>query len=288
MTCHDFMTFGPVHLDVVNVRRSLRFWCDVIGLCPWPTNAGACELGTQREVLLVLHPGAKRPSSGSHTGLYRVALHLPDRSEFARMLARLMAHQWPMAPTDHVASLAIYLRDPDGIGVELTLNTTERVRSQRVTCAAVETIDADGCIRSGRDPIDVSTFLAEVPIGDIECPLPCATTLGHVHLHVSDIVQALRFYRGGLGFVPALCAPHFGFADLSAGGRWPRRLSFNTWHGYGATPPPAGTAGLRYFTIRFDTPERLALVVHGLPQADQGPEGYRLCDPSGNAMLLTV
>jgi catechol 2,3-dioxygenase len=132
-------------------------------------------------------------------------------------IGRFKSDHWkvPMAPTDHVASLAIYVRDPDGIGVELTLNTTERVHSQRVTCTAVEIIDAQGYIRSGRDPINVSHFLAEVPAGDIERPLPCATTLGHVHLHVSDIVEALRFYRGRLGFVPALCAPHVGFADLS-------------------------------------------------------------------------
>jgi catechol 2,3-dioxygenase len=92
----DFMTFGPVHLDVIDADRSLGFWKDVVGLHLRGRNEAALELGTPDETLIVLHPGAvSRPRRG-FSGLYHVAIHLPNEVEFARVLARLIKRRWPM------------------------------------------------------------------------------------------------------------------------------------------------------------------------------------------------
>jgi catechol 2,3-dioxygenase len=284
----DFATFGPVHLDIVDRERSLQFWRDVVGLRLRHDTDSALELGTERETLLVLHPGAASPVPHRRTGLYHLAIHLPNEPEFARVLGRLIMRRWPIAPTDHVMSKAIYLNDPDGIGLELTLETPERQRSMRVVGSTMEVIDVQGRLRSGRDPLDVEEVLAQLSDRDFERPMPDGTKVGHVHLHVSDLDAALRFYRDALGFLEHMNAPQFGMADLHAGGRFEHRMAINVWQGRGAPPPPPGAAGLRYFTIRFDSPDRLAGVMRRIGDASTDADGYRVRDPSGNQVVLTA
>jgi catechol 2,3-dioxygenase len=152
----------------------------------------------------------------------------------------------------------------------------------------MEVIDADGRLRSGRDPLDIERVLATLADRDFERPMPNGTTVGHMHLHVADLDAALRFYRDTIGFIEHMNAPQFGMADLHAGGRFEHRMAINVWQGRGASPPPPGTAGLRHFTIRFAVPERLAAALGHLPDASADADGYRVQDPSGNAILLSA
>jgi catechol 2,3-dioxygenase len=166
-----------------------------------------------------------------------------------------------MSPTDHVFSKAIYLDDPDGIGLEFTLETPERLRSVRMTPQGPEVIDSSGRKRSGRDPLDVQEVLATLPDSDIDRPLPVGTKIGHVHLHVGDIDAGHRFYENDLGFILA--------------------------NDFGAVQPPAGTAGLRYFVIRYDSAERLQAALERVDGAQPHADGHLVRDPAGNAMVLT-
>ena len=285
----ELATFGAVHLDVTDADRSLAFWRDLVGLKPRGHDDGALRLGTDDETLLVLHPGATSPALRGHAGLYHLAIHLPNEPEFARVLARLFDRRTFMSPTDHVMSKAIYLDDPDGIGLEFTLETPERLGTMRVSgpgLAGVEIYDASGRRRSGREPLDVQEVLAALPDNDIARPLPAGTKIGHVHLHVGDIAAGQRFYRDGLGFIDA---NDFGSGvDFHANGRFKHRLAINTWQGVGVSQPPAGTAGLRHFTIRFDSPERLQAALGRVGGATPHPDGHPVRDPAGNAMVLTA
>ena len=92
----------------------------------------------------MLHPGATRGPLRGHAGLYHVAIHLPNEEEFARVLARLAAARVPQAPTDHVFSKATYLSDPDGIQLELTLETPERMSEIEIGPASLVIRDSDG------------------------------------------------------------------------------------------------------------------------------------------------
>lgn len=98
----DRITYGAVHLDVTELERSLSFWRDTIGLHERPGPAGQAHLGAGDRTLIVLHPGAVRPAPRGRSGLYHVALHLPDATEFARVLARLILARVPQSPTDHI------------------------------------------------------------------------------------------------------------------------------------------------------------------------------------------
>jgi catechol 2,3-dioxygenase len=139
--------------------------------------------------------------------------------------------------------------------------------------------------------------LHALPDQDSERPIPNGTTVGHVHLHVADLESALNFYRDVIGFEIHTRMDQIGMIDMHAGGRFPHRLAFNVWQGRGAPQRPAGTAGMRHFTIRFDTPVALAAALRramdSTGPADQrsaasGTDPAEVRDPAGNVVHLTV
>jgi catechol 2,3-dioxygenase len=95
--------------------------------------------------------------------------------------------------------------------------------------------------------------------------LPAQTVMGHVHLHVSRLEEAVRFYREIIGFDLVL---RFGgsAAFLSAGG-YHHHLGANTWAGVGAPAPPEGSVGLRYYVVILPNQETLQALVGRLQQA---------------------
>lgn len=286
----DAITYGAVHLDVVDVDRSLHLWRDRVGLTELGRSADDVTLGAGGRTLVVLHGGAVRPQLRGHAGLYHVALHLPSESELARAIARLAEAGVPQAPTDHVFSKATYLSDPDGIGIELTLETPERVASFEIGPGVIALRDRDGRRRSPTEPLDVREVLSHLDGSELQQPLPDGTTVGHVHLHVPDLDRSRRFYRDVVGFADHMVMDEIGMADLSAGGRFPHRLALNVWHGSGATQPPPGTAGLRHFELVVR--DRAALVgVRGRLEASgiaHDLDGDRVTtrDPAGNALRI--
>jgi catechol 2,3-dioxygenase len=117
--------------------------------------------------------------------------------------------------------------------------------------------------------------------------------IGHVHLKVSDIDQALAFYRDVLGFeVTQRLADEAAF--LSAGG-YHHHLGLNTWESRGGSPPPRGTTGLYHVAIRYPDRATLGAAVRRLGEAgipitgatDHGvSEAIYLRDPDGNGIEL--
>ncbi len=285
----DRLTYGAVHLDVSDAARALPFRRDLVGLAEIARTGDAIHLGIDGRALIVLHPGAERGPVQGHSGLYHVAIHLPDEAEFARVLARIAAARVPQAPTDHIFSKATYLSDPDGIQLELTLETPDRAGEITVGAASVTIRDASGRLRGMTEPLDVREVLSHLRDDDLDRRLPIGTTVGHLHLHVADLEATRRFYTDTIGFVEHTFVPGIGFADLSAGGRFPHRFAFNVWQGEGAPQPPEGTAGLRFFELVVE-PSRLEAIRERL-DSDGHPyelEGETLItrDPSANEVRL--
>ncbi len=286
----DRITYGAVHLDVVDLARSLSFWRDLVGLSELSSVAGEARLGVDGRPLVVLRSGSVRPVGRGHAGLYHVAVHLPSASEFARVLTRLLRAGAPQAPTDHIFSKATYLHDPDGIMLELTLETPERLRSIEIEPHTVVLFDSDGRRRGATEPLDLEAALAPLGDGDPELPLAPGTFVGHVHLHVPDLQAAYRFYRDVVGFEEHAYMASIGMADLSAGGRFPHRIALNDWQGPGARQAPPGTAGLRRFELAPRDEERYhALIARAAAEGsvlvrDKGSVSLR--DPAGNVITV--
>ena len=78
------------------------------------------------------------------------------------MLARLARNRVPQAPTDHVFSKATYLSDPDGIGIELTVETPERFAGFEIGPSTIVIRDSDGRLRGGTEPLDVAEALSHL------------------------------------------------------------------------------------------------------------------------------
>lgn len=284
---------GPVHLSVTDGDRALRFWRDTLGLTLMSEVDGRMRLGAGGRELVVLYPGATRPVPGGTTGLYHVAIHLPSRKELARAVRRLFARRYPNSPTDHVATETTYLRDPDGNGIELTFETPERGRLIVTPEGVPGALDADGNFRSGRDPLDLDSLFGELIPGEpLEAPLGEGAKIGHVHLHVADINEAMRFYRDALGFEELMLVPAMGAGDVNIPGHVPHFIAFNTWAGQGAGQPPEEAAGLRHFTIELPSERDLEETADRLRgdglTVTEAPGGPFVRDPSANKIHLTV
>ena len=222
-------SLGPVSLAVSDVKRSEVFYRDTLGLQSQRTPENALTFsadGVTPLLTLTELPGA-RPQPRRSTGLYHFALLLPSRQDLAQTLQRLVAARYPLTgASDHLVSEALYLDDPDGNGIEIY---RDRPRSEW-------NYDGDA-IRMVVDPLDLRVLLDEATDGKSSPPgIAAGTTIGHVHLHVSDIASSKAFYHGVLGFdIMTEALP--GALFVSAGG-YHHHLGLNVWAGVGAPPAP--------------------------------------------------
>ncbi len=122
---HPAVRIGHVHLKVAQLQRALDFYCGVLGfelMQTYGTQAAFVSAGGYHHHIGLNtweSLGGSPPPPGT-TGLYHVALLYPDRSALADALRRLIAAKWPLeGASDHGVSEALYLRDPDGNGLEL-------------------------------------------------------------------------------------------------------------------------------------------------------------------------
>ena len=124
-------------------------------------------------------------------------------------------------------------------------------------------------------------------------PIDASVRIGHVHLKVSDLDRALKFYCDVLGFE---LAQKMGSAAafISAGG-YHHHIGLNTWHSKGGTPPPERHTGLYHVAILYPTRAALAdalkrLIEAKIPlegAADHGvSEALYLHDPDFNGLEL--
>ena len=286
----QFLTFGAVHLDVVDRDRSVAWWRDVVGLPVLAEHGAVVELGVDGEALIVLHAGAVARATRDHSGLYHLAINLPSEPALAQVLSRLLTLGARFGATDHIVAKSLYLQDPNGVGLELTFETPERVATVRwpESSPHPDIVDSEGRLRHGLEDLDLDALLAAAPGGDPRQPVPAGTKVGHLHLQVGDLETSYGFYRDRLGLEPWNYVPAIGYGDLGAGAPFTHRIAVNTWQGAGLPPAPAGTAGMRHATIRFDTSERLR---HALARVDavQSADGAAVVrDPDGNAIHLTA
>src|SRR5262245_28148385 len=221
------------------MNRSVRFYEAHLGFKVRASDDRTAHLhaGDGADDLLVLHASTHAPSVRGTTGLYHFAILVPSRGDLARALRRLVATETVLqGAADHGVSEALYLADPDGNGIEIY---RDRPRAEWPI--------VNGRLRMGADPFDFDD-LASRPDAASGAGLASATTIGHVHLHVSDLRAAERFYVDVLGFE---MTQRYGPSALfvSAGG-YHHHVGLNTWAGAGAPPPPPGAIGLKHFVVK--------------------------------------
>ncbi len=264
----DATRLGPVRLQIADLSRSLAFYEQVLGLRRIAGDSAHALLAAHGEdrvlVELVERAGARPSSPRGQLGLYHFAILFPNRPALGRLARHLAAMGVRAGAGDHLVSEALYLSDPDGLGIEVY---ADRPRSSwqrrgRELMIGTEALDMSGLMRVAGE---------EVWTG-----MPASTTIGHVHLQVGDLEAAATFYSEALGF-DRMTWGYPGALFLGAGG-YHHHVGTNTWAGRGARPPTEGDARLLEWTIEVPAMDDVAAVEQSL--ADAGFAAEREADGS--------
>ncbi len=158
MKIHPEVKIGHVHLTVSDLERSLGFYRDLLGFevtAKYGDNAVFLSAGGYHHHIGLntwAGVGAPPPSAGS-TGLYHFAILFPSRVELAKVFKRLIDTKYPLeGASDHGVSEAIYLNDPDGIGIELYADREKKEWK----------VNNDGEVEMVTKALDVANLLKEL------------------------------------------------------------------------------------------------------------------------------
>ena len=215
----DTTRLGRVRLQVADLARSITYYENVIGLRVISREGPVAMLGARDsgEVIVELHErsGARRVTRRGQIGLYHFAILLPNRASLGRFVRHLAEIGEYAGMSDHFVSEAVYLQDPDGLGIEVYADRPRAAWRAENRQLAMTTV-----------PLDVKALIAEA--GDEPWTgAPAGTVLGHVHLYVRDLSEAAAFYHEGLGFDKVVWS-YPGALFMSAGG-YHHHLGTNTW-----------------------------------------------------------
>jgi catechol 2,3-dioxygenase len=269
---------GAVHLTIGDLSRSIRFYEAHLGFTLHRRDDRTARLGAGGPDLLVLTQCEQAPRVRGTTGLYHFAILVPSRGDLARALRRLVETDTVMqGAADHGVSEALYLADVDGNGIEIY---RDRPRAEWPIVG--------GRLQMGADPLDFDDLLTTSGGAESGAGLARGTVIGHVHLHVSRLDEAQRFYVDVLGFE---LMQRYGPSALfvSAGG-YHHHVGLNTWAGVGAPPPPPGAIGLKHF--EFVLPDEAAVAAVGKRLAVAGIDtktvggAILVRDPARNVIAL--
>lgn len=260
---------GTVHLLVSDLRRSLAYYERVVGLRPFAVEHDRAALGpSDGRPLVELQTGAGVAASRQGAfGLYHFAILLPDRPALGRFAAHIAALDLRVGMADHLVSESLYLRDPDGLGIEVYADRPRTAWRRNGRELAMAT-----------DPLDIERVIAEG--GDAGWDgAPAGTTMGHLHLHVGSLDGAEAFYHRALGFDKMVWS--YPGALFMAAGQYHHHLGTNVW-----APGPAAAADearLLEWELVLPSPADVAAAGESLRAAgyttEDAARGFAAADP---------
>lgn len=272
---------GRVALQVADLGRSIDYYERVLGLRVLARAEAVALLAAHGDdtplVELRERPGARPSPRGGRLGLYHFAVLLPDRASLGRFIAHLASDGVRAGMSDHLVSEAVYLHDPDGLGIEVYADRPRDswLREGGQIVMATEPLDAGAVVRAA---------------GPAEwAGMPAGTRIGHVHLQVGDLEAAARFYHEGLGLDRTVWT-YPGALFLSAGG-YHHHLGTNTW-AQGAVPAGADEARLLEWIVLVPGADDVEDVARSLSRigagVTRGGGDALTVDPWGTPLRVSV
>jgi len=266
----DETHIGRVRLQVADLDRSVTYYENVLGMRTLSRSGGSVQLGAHgddRTLLeLIEKVGARPVPRRGLLGLYHFAILLPDRAALGRFIEHLEEIGTYAGMSDHLVSEAVYLSDPDGLGIEVY---ADRPRDAWRL--------ADRQLEMATKPLDVASVIASAG-GTKWDGLPPGTVIGHVHFYVGDIDRAASFYHEGLG-LDKIVWSYPGALFMSAGG-YHHHVGVNTWAA-GASPATDDDARL----VEWELIVPAATAVQGAA-ASIATAGFAI-ERDGDAMLAS-
>jgi catechol 2,3-dioxygenase len=275
---------GGVTLQVSDLARSRTFYEQTLGFAVLRASASEVVLTPHGSasplVTLVVHRDRSIARSGKRLGLYHFAILLPTRADLGRFLDHLQQRGERAGASDHLVSEALYLQDPDDLGIEVYADRSRDTWKRRGTELVLAT-----------DPLDLRGLMAAA--GETTWTgMPSGTTMGHVHLHVGDIELASRFYVDAIGF-DRMVWSYPGALFLGAGG-YHHHLGTNVWAGPDATAPAEHEPQLREWTLVVPTAADVNSLANNLRaegvhvEAAAGEGSVVTRDPWGTAVRVVA
>ena len=240
----DETHIGRVRLQISDLARSVAYYEKVLGLRVIERSSGSAQLGPNDEdvvlIELIEKPGVRQVSRRGLLGLYHFAVLLPDRASLGSFLVHLSEIGAYAGMSDHLVSEALYLTDPDGLGIEVY---ADRPRESWQA--------SDRQLTMTTKPLDVNSVV-EAANGKKWNGAPKGTRIGHVHFYVGDIEQAESFYHNALG-LDKIVWSYPGALFMSAGG-YHHHVGVNTW-AQGAPPATDDDARLLDWELKLPNAE---------------------------------
>jgi catechol 2,3-dioxygenase len=271
---------GRVRLQVSDLTRTIPFYTDVLGFTASPSEGGVAVLAAADGVPLIeLHEqrGIRPVPRHGRLGLYHFAILLPDREALGRFVAHLAELGAYAGSADHLVSEALYLADPDGLGIEVY---ADRPRAQWKTNGRE--------IAMATEPLDLRA-LVRASGGLPWAGMPAGTTIGHVHFHVATLSEAEAFYHRVLGLDKVVWS-YPGALFFSVGG-YHHHVGTNTWTGE-APVAIAHDARLLEWELRLPTANDIASAAANAARAGyeihEAGDDRLIVDPSRITVRLTT
>lgn len=247
-----------VRLNVYSVERSLHFYRDLLGfqvigkssednalLAPIDSNnknhlLQLSRVDTSHRVI----EGEQSPIR--QAGLYHFAILLPSRRHLANIFRHLTENSNQLyfeGAADHSVSESLYFKDPDSNGVEIYRDRVQskwKRSSQFQVEMKTDHLNLEQLLREGED--------------QIKWRMPSDTVIGHVHLHVSDLIKSRNFYSEILGLHHTCSYPG---ANFFAAGSYHHHIATNTWLGNDISKADSRQPGLDHFSLNLKSKENI-------------------------------
>ena len=269
---------GEVHLNVLNLDRSVRFYKEIIGfnVLEETSNKVVLTADGKKPLLIIEQTENVTPKEPNRSGLYHFALLLPERADLGMIIKHFVQNNVRIGASDHKVSEALYLSDPDGNGIEIYTDRNPDVWSWEKGKVAMST-----------DPLDGEGIVAESE-GRTWDGLPTRTVMGHIHLHVAHLPETEKFYNA-LGFEVVSNYPQALFMST---GKYHHHIGLNTWNGEGAPRPSEGSVGLQSYALVYPNDAAANEAISSIEKLGAKVElregSYVTEDPSGNRIVVRI
>ena len=271
---------GEIALKVMDIQKMKQFYQEIIGFEVISEMQNNVELGAGGKVLVKLEAiEGLTPKQGRYAGLYHFAILLPTREDLGKILIHLHQQGIQLGSSDHLVSEALYLSDPEGNGIEIYRDREPEQWnwSNEEVSMAVDPIDAQGLVEEAQKTPEPWKGM------------PDTTVMGHIHLHVSNLMEAKSFYVDGLGF--EVVSSMGGQALFLADKKYHHHIGMNVWNGIGIPALPEKEAGLHYYTLIMEEEKRSKVADNLRTMGTEVTEHnnyWEVKDPSGNSIRLLV
>jgi catechol 2,3-dioxygenase len=277
------MQLGPICLNVRDLQTVVDFYVTDMELKLLRRSGDMVELAagnrTTTPLLILRHSAKAVDPPQDAAGLYHYAILLPDRRSLAAAYLAIGNRGVVFdGYADHLVSEALYLKDPEGNGIEIYADRPKEQWS----------FDEDGQVQMGTQPLDVDSLVSEALGGSPSSlvTIPHGSKIGHIHLKVTNLRQSIAFYQSLLGMD---LMRYWGSAAFLSIGGYHHHVGMNTWESQGGTPLTDGWTGLQYFTISAPEPKLLEITTKlagQRPFQTSGSPQFSILDPDGIEILV--